>query len=101
MTVMAKTPPTIIKGGLNRWPKRAGADKADVILKPDPSLGRHRARGRYFLNENHSVMVNGTSIQPSSKMVAGAIINRAMDRECWVAIGKSFTGQTSGLVNIY
>jgi hypothetical protein len=37
-------------------------------------------------NENQSVIVSGTSIHPRSKITAGAIINRAADRECSVAM---------------
>ena len=41
------------------------------------------------MNEKTRVIVSGTSIQPSSRMTAGAIMMRAAERECWVAMGDS------------
>src|SRR5688572_10955697 len=42
--------------------------------------------GLYCRNENHSVNASGTTIQTSSRITDGAIIMRASERVCCVAI---------------
>jgi hypothetical protein len=49
--------------------------------------------GRKRRKENHRVITSGTSIQPRSRMTAGAIMKRAADLECWVAMTQILCGR--------
>jgi hypothetical protein len=83
----SSTPPTMI-----RVVRTPGQDALAVTTRSWLSRpARPRSpprRGRQVLNENHSVMVGGTGIQPGRRTTAGAIIRRAADLDCRIAMAR-------------